>query len=49
MNNHDVIEELKERVDKLPKEANWFGNVDAIKILIKKLENEPTNKTTQLR
>lgn len=33
-----IIEELKLKVDKLPKEANWFGNVDHIRQLIKDLE-----------
>lgn len=46
MKIQNIINELNECVDKLPKEANWFGNVDAIKLLIKSLENEPTNKTT---
>lgn len=38
-----LLVELKERVDKLPKEANWFGNVDAIKQLIASLEKELKN------
>lgn len=33
-----IIEELKLKVDKLPKEANWFGNVDHIRQHIKELE-----------
>jgi DNA-binding ferritin-like protein (Dps family) len=33
------IKELETRIDKLPKEANWFGNVDAIKILISKIKS----------
>lgn len=33
-----IIEELKQKVEKLPKEANWFGNVDHIRQHIKELE-----------
>lgn len=33
-----IIEELKLKIDKLPKEANWFGNVDHIRQHIKELE-----------
>jgi len=32
---HSLIDDLELMVDKLPKEANWFGNVDHIRETIK--------------
>lgn len=33
-----IIENLENRINKLPKEANYFGNVDGLKYEIKKLK-----------
>lgn len=38
MNAQKLLDELKQKVEKLPKEANWFGNVDHIRQFIKELE-----------
>jgi predicted RNase H-like HicB family nuclease len=35
-----LISQLNERINKLPKEANYFGNVDEIKYLMSQLSND---------
>lgn len=36
----EIIEEIKERIAKMPINANLFGAVDDLKYLVRKLEKE---------
>lgn len=47
---HSLIDDLELKVEKLPKEANWFGNVDHIRQTIKDMRRalQQTDCSTSL-